>query len=507
MSERLSISLRAAGVRRGKRWVLEPVNLELRAAERWALIGGNGSGKTHLLKLLSTDLWPTPTGQERRTFRLGRRRIEEAQVKTLIAYLGAESQDKYARLDWNFRVRDILIAGAQGTDIVLHAPDRAVRARVRALLRECGLAHLAARRFLTLSYGQKRLVLLARSLARRPHWLLLDEPYNGLDVLTRRRFDAILARARRRGQAWMISAHRSEDIPAGTQRQAYLAEGRLVRVGRLRRAAAIPRATAAILARRRAAADAVQARRRDAATVPPRSRVASPGSILISVRAAALHVDYHCVLRRFDWDLRRGEHWAITGPNGSGKSSLLRMLYGDLAPAHGGTLQRAGFPAGTPIEEWKKTVGFVSPELQSDYAIEVSVRDLIISGRYASIGLNEVASDADLRAVQRWIEYFELGDLTARRPRELSYGQLRRALLARALAAAPRLLLLDEPFTGLDASQRAAMRELLSNLMARGITLIMAVHHAEDLPAGITHVLRLHKRRAYARALKVANPV
>ncbi|MBS0614493.1 MAG: ATP-binding cassette domain-containing protein, partial [Proteobacteria bacterium] len=74
MSERLSISLRAAGVRRGKRWVLEPVNLELRAAERWALIGGNGSGKTHLLKLLSTDLWPTPTGQERRTFRLGRRR-------------------------------------------------------------------------------------------------------------------------------------------------------------------------------------------------------------------------------------------------------------------------------------------------------------------------------------------------------------------------------------------------------------------------------------------------
>jgi len=489
MSERLSISLRAAGVRRGKRWALEPLSLELRAGERWALIGGNGSGKTHLLKLLSTDLWPTPTGQERRTFRLGHRRIEEAQAKSLIAYLGAESQDKYARLDWNFPVRDILAAGVQGTDIVLQAPDRAVRARVRALLRECSLAHLAARKFLTLSYGQKRLVLLARSLARRPHWLLLDEPYNGLDARTRRRFDAILARARRRGQAWMISAHRAEDIPAGTQRQACLADGRLVRRGALRRTALAPRATAAVPAGHREAV------------------AAASGSILISLRAATLHVDYHCVIRGVDWDLRRGEHWAITGPNGAGKSSFLRMLYGDLAPAHGGTILRAGFVAGTPIEEWKKTVGFVSPELQSDYAIDVSVRDLVISGRYASIGLNEAASDADLRAAQRWIEYFDLADLAARRPRELSYGQLRRALLARALAAAPRLLLLDEPLTGLDAPQRAAMCGMLSNLMARGITLIMAVHHPEDLPAGITHVLRLHKRRADARALKVANPV
>ncbi|MFO1469247.1 MAG: ATP-binding cassette domain-containing protein [Steroidobacteraceae bacterium] len=151
--------------------------------------------------------------------------------------------------------------------------------------------------------------------------------------------------------------------------------------------------------------------------------------------------------------------------------------------------------------------GYVSPDLQADYVIDVSIRDMVISGRHASIGLNERADADDIAAVRYWIRHFDLEEFIHRRPRELSYGQLRRALLARAMAAAPRLLLLDEPFTGLDAAQRAAMRSMLDGLMARGVTVVMAVHHAEDLPAGITHVLHLHKRRAHARALRTATRI
>ena len=131
----------------------------------------------------------------------------------------------------------------------------------------------------------------------------------------------------------------------------------------------------------------------------------------------------------------------------------------------------------------------------------VGVQDLL------GIGLNQAPDAQDLRAAQFWLKFFALSELAQRRPRELSYGQMRRALLARAMAGAPRLLLLDEPFTGLDPLQRALHREMLSGLMMRGITLIMAVHHTEDLPAGITHVLRLHNRRAGAFTLRNANPV
>jgi ABC-type molybdenum transport system ATPase subunit/photorepair protein PhrA len=162
----------------------------------------------------------------------------------------------------------------------------------------------------------------------------------------------------------------------------------------------------------------------------------------------------------------------------------------------GGRIERTGFPKGTPIAEWKRQIGYVSPELQSDYAVNVSVLDLVVSGRYASIGLVDKATQRDRRVAAYWLRFFGLLAVAKRRPRDLSYGQLRRALIARAMAADARILLLDEPLSGLDPTQRAIMKRLLERLMKQ-LTLIVAVHHTEDLPRGMTHGLRLHNRRAY----------
>ena len=146
-------------------------------------------------------------------------------------------------------------------------------------------------------------------------------------------------------------------------------------------------------------------------------------------------------------------------------------------------------------------MGYVSPELQADYAVDVRLKDLVASGRYASIGLVDAPTAADLRTALRWLKLFRLLSVAGRRPRELSYGQLRRALIARALAAEPRILLLDEPLTGLDPRQRAIVKGVLERLMRRQLTLVITVHHAEDLPRGITHSLRLHQRRAYGESV------
>jgi molybdate transport system ATP-binding protein len=231
------------------------------------------------------------------------------------------------------------------------------------------------------------------------------------------------------------------------------------------------------------------------------------GALLLRIRGADLYVDYRAVLRDVNWDLRRGEHWAVFGANGTGKSSFLKLLYGDLSPALGGSVERAGFPRGTRIDSWKRRVGYISPELQTEYAVNVTVSDLVASGRHASIGLSDAPTAADRKCARHWLRYFALLSVAKRRPRELSYGQMRRALFARALAGDARILLLDEPLTGLDPRQRAAMKRLLERLMKRGLTLIVAVHHPEDLPRGITHVLRLHKRRAYATDFQSATQV
>jgi len=482
MSAKLEIALHEVSVRRADHWALHEITLRLRGGERWALIGGNGAGKTQLLKLLATDVWPTPSGREQVVYKLGNRRLDRRSAKRHIAYLGAERQDKYARYAWNLRVRDLIATGIHGTDLLLDVVTPAQRRRVTALLRACSLTSLASRGFLSLSYGQKRVALLARALAARPQWLLLDEFYNGLDRRYRARIDAILERTRRAGQSWVVAAHRASDVPPGTTHLMELHEGRLIETRRYERADTM-----------RLARDA-----REGPQAPLRFHKAKRGKRLLRLAHVDLYVDYRPVLRDVNWELRRGEQWAITGANGAGKSSFLKLIYGDLSPALGGRVERAGLRPGTPIAAWKRRVGLVSPELQTDYSAGVEVLELVASGRYASIGLVDPPTPQDRRAAARWLAFFELSALARRKARELSYGQLRRALIARALCAEPRLLLLDEPLTGLDPRGRAAIKRFLQQLMKRGVTLIIAVHHPEDLPTGITHGLYLHKRRAIA---------
>jgi molybdate transport system ATP-binding protein len=380
-------------------------------------------------------------------------------------------------------VRDVVATGLHRTDLLLTTPGRAEAMRVGAMLRACGLKSLAARGFLSLSYGEKRLALLARALVQDPDWLLLDEFYNGLDADYRRRIDGILNAARRRGQSWIAAAHRAMDVPQGTRSLLELRDGRIITSKRLQR---VDRER--LKARAGESGNARGHARRGAA--------ARPGALILELSHVDLHVEYRAVLRDVNWQLRRGEHWSVFGANGSGKSSFLKLLYGDLSPAHGGRIQRSGFPAGTPISEWKRRVGLVSPELQSTYSVDVSIQELVASGRHSSIGLVDAPTPADIKSARLWLKFFKLLSLAKRRPRELSYGQLRRALIARAMAADPQILLLDEPLTGLDPVQRALMKQLLQRLIGRGVTLVAAVHHAEDLPQGMTHGLHLHKRHA-----------
>ena len=489
---RLALSLRAAGIRRGRRWVLKDIDLDLEPGERWALLGANGAGKTQLLKLLAGDLWPTPTGSEERRYRLGTREIELRAARERLSYVGAELQDKYVRYGWDLPLEDLIATGLHRSDLLLRPVTAPERRRVRALLRRAQLERLARRRFSSLSYGERRLALLLRALAPASECLLLDEIYDGLGTRERARIDRLLAAARAAGVSWIIAAHRADDVPAGTRGVIELEGGRIKAQGPLRLAR---------LARLRRRAGEVGAR-------PLRARASlrgRGGPVLVRLHGADVYVEGHCVLRSVDWTLRAGEHWAILGANGAGKSTLLRLLYGDIAPALGGRLERGGHPAGTPISAWKRRTGYVSPELHSEYLVNVTLLELVASGRHASIGLAEPLGASDRSAAHRWLEFFGLAGLARRWPRELSYGELRRALIARALCGGARLLLLDEPLTGLDPAQRALMKRLLERLMRRGVTLVMAVHHREDLPRGITHTLALRRRRARAARVQSAN--
>lgn len=155
--------------------VLDDVSFALRQGERWALIGPNGSGKSMLLKMLRGDVWPTPTGRERRSYWLdGKPSREPAGSKELIAYVGPERQDKYVRYGWNLTVTQVVTTGLFDEDIPLTKPARSQREKVDRLLRRFSLWGLRNRRILALSYGQRRLTLVARAFASKARVLLLE---------------------------------------------------------------------------------------------------------------------------------------------------------------------------------------------------------------------------------------------------------------------------------------------------------------------------------------------
>ncbi len=476
-----AIRLEQVTLQLGRHRALRAVTLELRAGERWLLSGPNGAGKTVLLKLLRGDLWPTSDGRDSRRYLLdGHWQDTPLEARERIAYLGPERQDRYDRYGLDARVAEIAATGFTGDDLLLEVPTpRQWRSVLRAL-GDVGLAGLANRRFLTLSHGQRRRVLLARAMLGRPDVLLLDEVLNGLDTPSHRAFLRALNRASTRRLAWILSTHRASERPRGLTHRAQIDHGRL----------SVQRVDAP--ATKRAMQTAGAAPRRNAARRPARD-----GSLesLLALEHVRVYRDGHPALGLLDWTIAGGEHWHVAGPNGAGKSTLIALLYGDLSPADGGRITRRGFGAGKPIEAWKRRVGLVSPELQSIYsATACTALEIVVSGLHSSIGIAMPATSAERRRARRWLQRVGLAGLEARRARELSYGQLRRALLARALVADRELLLLDEPFDGLDTEARAIIGEQLERAAKRGTQIVIATHHEEDVPTFVTRRLDLGRR-------------
>ena len=209
-----------------------------------------------------------------------------------------------------------------------------------------------------------------------------------------------------------------------------------------------------------------------------------------------MFVDDVQILRGLNLEVAAGDCWVVHGANGSGKSTLLRTLYGDHAVAAGGVIERAGVVPGVPLEQFKLNVAYVAPHLQTWHAPKMQVMETVASGRHASIGLNDAITATDRRHAERALRRFGIFALRTRTLAEMSYGQARRVLFARAWAREPKLALLDEPFAGLDRATRADLAKRLNAWLAAGGSCVIATHHRDEWPAHTTHVLELDQGRA-----------
>jgi molybdate transport system ATP-binding protein len=473
-----SIDLENVDVDIGGVTILRDICWRLAVGEHWGIVGLNGSGKSTLLALIAGARWPAP-GRGRRVYDFGGGpEYDAVEARRRVTLVGHELQDRYVRWSWNFDAVDVVLSGSLRTDVprLSARPEQIVRAK--ALLDEAGLSHLAGRPFLELSRGEQRRVLIVRALAFEPRVLLLDEPMSGLDAGARRALGVLLQRVAAKAQI-VVTAHAAEDLPPLVSHIAEIEGGRIVS----------QRPVATPIAGDAAATAHLSAAAPDEAGRPPRSEA---DAVLIQVRNASVWLGERRVLHAIDWQLLAGQHWLVTGANGAGKSTFLRMLHGQLRPARGGSVDWPALGSPRSVAALRREVAWVSPELQAGYRYRATARECIASGFDSSLGLVRRLRPEERERVAVLLERFDLDHLAERLQTELSYGQFRRVLLARALVHRPRVLLLDEPWEGLDRNSAEMLASRLDECVAEGTHVVCASHLAVD-EGRYTHELVLER--------------
>ncbi|WP_405154432.1 ABC transporter ATP-binding protein [Paenibacillus sp. FSL K6-0108] len=201
------------------------------------------------------------------------------------------------------------------------------------------------------------------------------------------------------------------------------------------------------------------------------------------------------LLNDVSWRVNEGEHWALLGLNGSGKTTLLNMITGYLWPTEG-TISVLGHRYGdVDLRELRKSIGWVSSSLQEKLYGTDRTQYVVISGKHATIGLYDKMSDEDLDQAKELMRTLGCQHLWDREYRTCSQGEKQKLLIARALMANPRVLILDEPCNGLDLFSRERLLESISELTQKPDTpsLIYVTHHTEEILPVFSHSLLLRR--------------
>ncbi len=208
----------------------------------------------------------------------------------------------------------------------------------------------------------------------------------------------------------------------------------------------------------------------------------------LRVKDLSLRYDSGVALDNVSFEVDRGERMAVVGPNGAGKSTLFKIIAGVLRPTEG-EVQVYGHESGSHI-----CIAYVQQRSQVDWSFPVSVEDVVMMGRIGKLGLFHQPKAADWELVHQALTVVNLKEMGKRQISQLSGGQQQRMFIARALAQEAELMLLDEPFTGLDVKSQGDVIEILDELKRRSVTVLVALHDLKVAAEHFDRVMLLNKR-------------
>lgn len=454
--------------------LIEETNLTIDHFVQWAITGESGSGKTLLAKAIAKKLF-------------FRGRIEFFNEKNELFEPNIVLIDQQHRFRNKSHVEDFYYqqrfnaADAEDTLTVEEELSTLLANDTKHWIEIFQLTPLLKKPIIQLSNGENKRLQLTKALSQQPDLIILDNPFIGMDAEGRKTLNKMLNQITENGTK-IILITSPHTLPSCINKVSRLHQGNITDV-------------------------AVGHSHEETENTFP---VQLPSSILdafkinnglsfefaVKMKDVCITYNNHQILQHINWEVRRGERWCIKGHNGSGKSTLVSLITADNPQAYANEIhlfdRKKG--SGESIWEIKKNIGFVSPELHLFFDKGFTAFEAIASGMFDTIGLFKKLNSSQEEMILVWMDVLKILEWKDRYLHQLSLGQQRLIMLARALVKMPPLLVLDEPCQGLDEKQTIYFKNIIDSICTHSdVTLIYISHFTQDIPNSIRHYMELGK--------------
>ena len=460
-----------------------PVSLDFMDGEHIAIVGPNGAGKSLLVDML-TGKYPLYEGELSYDFSPSPSKAVYDNIK-YIAFrdtYGSADANYYYQQRWNAHDQD---DAPVVRDLLGTIKDDALKQQLFDLFR---IEPMLEKKIILLSSGELRKFQLTKTLLTSPRILIMDNPFIGLDAATRDLLFHLLDELTRLASLQIVLVlSMLDDIPSF-----------ITHVVPVSNRTVGPKMTRAEYLKAFREQDTAQSfdELQQRILNYPYEHANYDSAEVVRLNKVSIRYGDRTILKDLDWTVMRAQKWALSGENGAGKSTLLSLVCADNPQSYACDISLFGRKRGSGESIWeiKKHIGYVSPEMHRAYLKNLPAIEIVASGLHDSIGLYKRPKEEQMSVCEWWMDIFGIAALKDRPFLQLSSGEQRLALLARAFVKDPELLILDEPLHGLDTYNRRRVKKVIEAFcQRRDKTLIMVTHYENELSATITH--RLHLER------------
>lgn len=455
-----------------------PINWKIKAGENWAIIGANGAGKTLLIDIL-TSKHALKSG-EIKTLRNESTNKLVKSVAFSDIYSLVDIQNSYYQQRWN--------AGDEHEVLfVKELFSKGDPQWVETLVRSFGIEDLIEKPINLLSSGELRKTLIIRSLLNRPRLLILDNPFIGLDKKSRRILNDVLERLSKLESIQIgLVLSDPKDLPEC-----------ITHILPIKKKTLLPIMNPdAFRNNLEFQSGLFRSEITDLINEAKYNIDNTDFEKALNLTDILVRYGSRTILKDLNWEVKRGEKWALLGENGAGKSTLLSLISGDNPQAYANNITLFDRKRGSGESIWdiKKRIGYVSPEMHLYYLKNVKCLDVVGSGFFDTIGLYRKCNEEQEAIALEWMKSFGIDHIKDTSFLNISTGEQRLILLARVFVKNPDLLILDEPLHGLDANNKKHIKSIIEQFCTEEKSLIYVTHYEDEIPDVVTQRLVLTKR-------------